>query len=161
MPPGIGHRLHYLMFGWRPRLPVNFYFPTIGGTAAPKREASTKCVNKYVASVQDRLRTALQEVQTQTMAEACWQKWCYDQKIGTVNLKSGDLVLVKVDAFKGKSKIKDRWEEDTWEVVHQITTNVPSYEVTDQCRWSSIFHRHCIRGWHFLVYRHPSCMGQV
>ena len=43
-----------------------------------------------------------------------------DRNIGAVNLKPGDLVLVKADAFKGKRKIKDRWEEETWEAVHQI-----------------------------------------
>ena len=34
------------------------------------REASTRCVDEYVASVWDRLRTALQEVEAQSMAEA-------------------------------------------------------------------------------------------
>ena len=48
-----------------------------------------------------------------------------------MNLKPGDLVLVKADAFKGKRKIKDRLEEDTWEVVHQITRDIPSYKVMD------------------------------
>ena len=100
------------------------------------REASTKHVDVYIASVQDRLRTTLQEVQAQSMAEACQQKWYYDRKIGTVNLKPGNLILVKADAFKGKRKIKDRWEEETWEVVHQIMTDVPSYKVTNQHRRS-------------------------
>ena len=58
-----------------------------------------------------------------------------------VNLKPGDLVLVKADAFKGKRKMKDRWEEDTWEVVHQIMTDIPSYEVMNQCRRSHILHQ--------------------
>ena len=58
-----------------------------------------------------------------------------------MNLKPGDLVLVKADAFKEKRKIKDRWEEDTWEVVHQITTDIPSYEVTDQQGMSCILHQ--------------------
>ena len=43
-----------------------------------------------------------------------------------------DLILVKVDAFMGKRKIKDRWEEYTWEVVHQIMTDIPSYKVMNQ-----------------------------
>ena len=68
-------------------------------------------------------------------------KWYYDRKIGTANLKPGDLVLVKVDAFKGKRKIKDRWEEDTWKVVHQIMTDIPSYEVTNQHGKSPILHQ--------------------
>ena len=86
----------------------------------------------YVASIRDSLRTALWQAQAQLMVEAHRQKRHYDRKIGTVNLKPGNLVLTKVDAWKGKRKIKDRWEEETWEVVHQITTDVPSYEVTNQ-----------------------------
>ena len=80
------------------------------------REASARNVDVYVASVRDQLRSALWEAQAQSTAEACLQKWYYERKIGTVNLKPGDLVLVKVDAWKGKRKIKDRWDEETWEV---------------------------------------------
>ena len=90
----------------------------------------------YIASVRDRLRSTLQEVQAQSTMEACQQKQYYNRKISTVNLKPGDLVLVKADAWKGKRKIKDRWEEETCEVVHQITADVPSYEVSNQHGWS-------------------------
>ena len=58
---------HYLMFGHRPRLSVNFVFPTIGSNEAPTREASTKHVDVYVASIWDRLRTTLWEAQAQLM----------------------------------------------------------------------------------------------
>ena len=108
---------HYLMFGRQPRLPVDFVFPTVGSNEAPMRQASARSVDMYIASVRDRLRSALWEAQAQSTAEACQQKWYYNRKIGAVNLKPGDLVLVKVDAWKGKRKIKDRWEEETWEVV--------------------------------------------
>ena len=104
------------------------------------REASAKHMDVYVASIWDRLRTTLQEAQAQSMAEACRQKWYYDRKIGAVNLKPGDLVLVKADAFKGKRKIKDRWEEETWEVVHQIVRDIPSYEVMNQNKRSQVLH---------------------
>ena len=57
-----------------------------------------------------------------------------------MNLKPGDLVLVKADAFKGKRKNRDMWEEETCKVVCQIATDVLSYEVIDQCRWSCILH---------------------
>ena len=65
------------MFGQSLRLLVNFYFPTIGSTETPMREASAKHVDKYIASIQDRLRTTLQEVQTQS-TEVHQQKWYYD-----------------------------------------------------------------------------------
>ena len=78
---------------------------------------------------------------THLMAEACRQKQYYDRKIGAVNLKPGDLVLVKADAFKGRRKIKDGWEEDTCEVVHQIATDIPSYEVMNQNGKSQVLHQ--------------------
>ena len=105
------------MFGQQPRLLVDFVFPTIGSNKDPMREASARSVDMYAASVRDRLRNALWKVQAQSTVEACQQKWYYDRKIGAVNLKSGNLVLVKADAWKGKRKIKDRWEEEAYEVV--------------------------------------------
>ena len=58
-----------------------------------------------------------------------------------MNLKPGDLVLVKANAFKGKRKIRDRWEEETCDMVCQIVTDVPSYKVMDQHGWSFILHQ--------------------
>ena len=149
---------HYLMFGWWLRLPVNFVFPTIGSNEAPTREASARNVDVYVAFVRDWLRSTLQEVQAQSTAEAHWQKWYYDRKIGAMNLKPGNLVLVKADAWKGKRKIKDRWDEETWEVSWQIAADVPSYEVKNQHRWSWVLHQN----WLLLVVSEvgiPLCMG--
>ena len=96
---------------------MDFVFPTVGSNKAPMRESSTRSVDVYIASVRDRLRSTLWEAQAQSTTEAHRQKCYYDRKIGAVNLKPGNLVLVKVDAWKGKRKIKDRWKEDTWEVI--------------------------------------------
>ena len=74
------------------------------------------------------------------MAEAQRQKWYYDWKIGAIGLKPGNLILVKADAFHGKRKIKDRWEDKPHEVVCQIVTYIPSYEVKDQHGNSHILH---------------------
>ena len=75
-----------------------------------------------------------------------------------MNLKPGDLVLVKADAWEGKRKIKDRWDEETWEVSQQITADVPSYEVTNQHEWSQVLHQN----WLLLITSEvgiPLCMG--
>ena len=47
----MGHRPYYLMFGHRPRLPVNFYFPTFRSSEVPRRGTSAKCVDEYMATV--------------------------------------------------------------------------------------------------------------
>ena len=154
----MGCSLHYLMFGCMSVLPVNFYFPTLRSTEGPRRGTFTRCVNEYVATVRDHLRTALQEAQAQSMVEAQRQKWYYDQKISTVHLKPGDFVLVKADAFQGKRKIKDRWEDKPHEVVLQILTDVCSYEVKDQHRHSCILYHNWLL---FIVSEVgvPLCMG--
>ena len=167
MPPTLcmtRYSPHYLMFRQRPRLPVNFYFPTFRSAEAPTREASAKCVDEYIATVWDRLRPALQEVQAPLTAEAHQQKWYYHWKIGTMNLKPGDLVLVKADAFKGKRKIRDRWEEEIWGGMSDhdrhplLWSDRPMQTVTHPLKPTS---SHCIRCWHSPVYRCPSCMGQM
>ena len=117
----MGYGPHHFMFGCRPRLPVDFYFPTFRSAEVPLRGASAKCVDEYVATVHDQLRAALWEAQAQSTAEAHWPK---DRCMA---LKPGDLVLGKANAFKGKRKIKDSWEDEACQVVHQIVTDIPSY----------------------------------
>ena len=122
------------------KAPSQLLLPTFRSAEVPKRGTSAKCVDKYMATVWDQLRATLWEAQAQSMAEAQLQKQYYDWKIGAMDLKPGNLVLVKPDAFQGKRKIKDRWEDKPYEVVHQIMTDIPSYEVTDQCGQSCVLH---------------------
>ena len=136
----MGYSPHYLMFGHRPRVPDNFYFPTLRSAEVPKRGASGKHVDKYIPTVQDHLKAALQEAQAQSMAEAQRQKQHYNWKICTICLKPGNLILVKTETFQGKRKIMDRWEAKPHKVVCQIMTDVSSYEVKDQKGNSCILH---------------------
>ena len=56
-----GYSPHYLMFGFRPRLLVDFYFPTLRSADVPKRGTSAQHVDEYVATVRDHLKNTLQE----------------------------------------------------------------------------------------------------
>ena len=154
----MGYSPNYLMFGHWPRLPVDFYFTTLRSAEGPRWGTSTRHVDKYVATVRDHLMATFQEAQAQSMAEAQRQKWYYNWKIGAIGLKPGDLILIKADAFQGKRKFKDRWEDKPHEVVHQNVTDIPSYEVKDQQGHSCTLH--C--NWLLLIASEggaPLCMG--
>ena len=59
---------------------------------------------------------------------------------------------------RGKKKIKDRWDEETWEVTWQIAADVPSYEVMNQHGQSWVLHWN----WLLLITSEvgiPLCMG--
>ena len=62
--------------------------------------------------------------------EAQWQKRLYDRKVGAVELRPGDHVLVHLDAFRGqRRKLKNRWGDDLHTVVTRVADRIPAYVV--------------------------------
>ena len=53
----------------------------------------------------------------------------------------GDTVLKKADTFQGKRKVKDRWSKVEYEVICQVTNDVPSYEIKDASGYLQVAHR--------------------
>ena len=60
-----GYSPHCLMFGWRPRLPFDFYFPTFRSMETPMRGTSAKHVDEYVATVHEQLRATFHKALAQ------------------------------------------------------------------------------------------------
>ena len=81
------------MFGWRLRLPVDLLFPTVNN-----REW-TRTIDEYVKALYERLREFLKLAQKSATKEANRQKRLYDRRVGAVELRLGDCVLVCLDAF--------------------------------------------------------------
>ena len=66
--------------------------------------------------------------------EAQRQKWLYDGKVGAVELRPGDHVLVRLDAFRGqRRKLKNRWGDDLHMVVTLMADRIPAYVVKNNC----------------------------
>ena len=89
---------YYLMFGRRPRLPIDLLFPT------RRTQTLTRTIDEYVASLYDRLRKSLVIGQDCAIKEAQRQKRLYNRKVGAVELRPGDNVLVRLDAFRGQRR---------------------------------------------------------
>ena len=117
-----GYSPHFLLFGRRPRIPVDYQFPTIRD---PPHKAK---LEESVADLQKRLKEAFEMARHLTSEEAVKQQCYYDCKAGAVALQPGDVVMVRTDRFVGKCKVKDRWEEGGFIVVKQLD-DCPVYKV--------------------------------
>ena len=90
----------------------------------------TRTIDEYVASLYDCLRESLAIAQDCAAKEAQRQKWLYDHKVGAIELRPGDHVLVRLDAFRGqRRKLKNRWGDDLHMVVTRVADRIPTYIV--------------------------------
>ena len=90
----------------------------------------TRTIDEYIASLYDRLRDSLAIAQDCAVKEAQRQKWLYDRKVGAIELRKGDHVLVRLDAFRGqRRKLKNWWGDDLHTVVTHVADGIPAYVV--------------------------------
>ena len=117
-----GYSPYYLLFGRRPRIPVDYLFPTLHDSPhQTKMELS-------VVAMQKRLKEAFTVARCLTSEEVARQCRYYDRKAGAVALQPGDVVMVHTDGFVGKRKVKDRWEDGGFIVESQLE-DWPVYKV--------------------------------
>ena len=115
---------YFLMFGRRPRLPVDLLFTTV------RQDENSWTTDEYITSLYDKLKLALVLARDTTILEAQRQKRLYNCKAGAVELYPGDKVLVKLDAFRGpRRKLKNRWGDALYTVVKCVADGIPAYEV--------------------------------
>ena len=113
---------YYLLFGRRPRIPVDYLFPTLRDSPhQTKMEVS-------VVAMQKRLKEAFTVARHLTSEEVARQCHYYDRKAGAVALQPGDVVMVCTDGFVGKQKVKDQWEDGGFIVESQLE-DWPVYKV--------------------------------
>ena len=132
-----GYSPYFLMFGHRPRLPVDLLFPTV------RPDENSQTADKYITSLYDKLKLALASARDTALLEAQRQKWLYDRRAGAVELHLGDKVLVKLNAFRGqRRKLKTRWGDALYMVVKRMADGIPAYEVkNDANKKRQVLHR--------------------
>ena len=117
-----GYCPYYLLFGRRPRIPVDYLFPILRDSPhQTKMEVS-------VVAMQKRLKEAFAVAGCLTSEEVAKQCHYYDRKAGAVALQPGDVVMVLTDGFVGKRKVKDRWEDGGFIIESQLE-DWPVYKV--------------------------------
>ena len=105
-------------------LPIDLLFLT------HRTQMLTYTIDEYIASLYDCLRESLAIAQDCAIKEAQRQKRLYDHKVGAVELRPGDHVLVRLDAFRGqRRKLKNWWGDDLLTVVTRVADGIPAYVV--------------------------------
>ena len=105
-----GFSPYYLIYGRQPRLPIDIEY---GVNIAD----SYKDCKSYAAKLEHRLKWAYEAAQRYIDKETQRYKKYYDQTFRCATLRSGDLVLVRVNKFGTDHKIADKWEQEPWEVL--------------------------------------------
>ena len=117
-----GYSPHFLLFGRRPRIPVDYLFPTLRDMPHKSK------LEESVALHQKRLKEAFTMVRQLTSEEAARQQCHYDRRARAITLQPGDVVMVHTDRFVDKCKVKDQWEEGGYVIVNQLE-DWPVYKV--------------------------------
>ena len=135
-----GYSSYYLLFDRRPRIPVDYLFPTLCDSPhQTKMEVS-------VMAMQKRLKEAFAVARCLTSEEAAKQCRYYDRKSGAVALQPGDIVMVHTDGFVGKQKVKDQWKDGGFVVESQLE-DWPVYKV--KCPTTDAWQKHKYRILHW------------
>ena len=117
-----GYSPYFFLFGRKARMLVDYLFPTLRDSPhQTKMEVSA-------VAMQKRLKEAFAVARHLTSQEAAKQRRYYDRKAGAVALQPGDVVMVHINGFVGKQKVKDWWEDGGFIVESQLE-DWPVYKV--------------------------------
>ena len=118
-----GFSPYYLMFGRKPRMPVDLYFPTNPESERPQK------VCDYVLTLERKLKAAIELARSHARSEAMRQKKYYDRTANASRLENGDRVLISLAAFRGKRKTLNRWCGKAYEVLGPILPDSDVYKI--------------------------------
>lgn len=117
---------HELMFGRKPKLPIDSLFDT------PVQDNSSKTTKEYIKDLKKRMKNAQDIANKMTEKARIKMKSQYDKKAKAVKINIGDKVLVKILKFEGKHKIEDKYENTIYTVIGQPNENIPVFDVKSE-----------------------------
>lgn len=130
-----GFAPYTLMFGRRPRLPVDVVFGLIN--------QEERCsYNKYVQSLKEKLQQSFELASNLANKAQQKQKKYYDLKARAAVLEKGDRVLVKAVYFEGKHKLADKWESEPYVIVNRPNDEIPVYDLRKESGQGSLRRLH-------------------
>ena len=121
-----GFSPHFLMFGREAKLPIDLVFQEVG-----IETGEVQSHEKFAKEWEDSMKKAYEIAKSNIRKSAGYNKRYYDRKARTVEIKVGDLVLVRnlrERGGRGTGKLRNYWEEKIFKVT-EVKENVPVYTV--------------------------------
>lgn len=118
-----------LMFGRKPKLPIDSMFES-----AMEEPNNTE----YLQDLKRRLQLSKYIVSKHLESARKKQKLHFDKKAKACKIEVGDTVLVK---HKGKHKIADKFEEETYKEIEQLNHQIPVFKVKSDSGNVRVLHR--------------------
>uniref|UniRef100_A0A3B1IZP3 Gypsy retrotransposon integrase-like protein 1 n=1 Tax=Astyanax mexicanus TaxID=7994 RepID=A0A3B1IZP3_ASTMX len=140
-----GFTPYELMFGRRPRLPIDLIFDIFPG------QPEGKSHSQYVKHLKMRLEESYKLAMGNTTKMAEKNKTRFDKRVVESTLEEGDRVLVRNVKLRGKHKLADRWEP-TVHVIVKRAGELPVYTVRPENQKGQLrtLHRDLLRPCNFL-----------
>ena len=112
----------FLMFGRHPRLAID---AVLGIGSSEERKSH----QDYVDKLKDRLAYAYKKAGEDAKIKEQKYKHYYDQNVRSSDLEPGDRGLLRKVGIKGKHKLADIWDSETYLVLRKPMPDVPVYVV--------------------------------
>ena len=127
-----GYPPFFLMFGRHPHTAVDASL----GLNSPDESISSRA--HYATKLKERLDFAYKAAARESNKSGQRNTSNYDLKVRNSVLNIGDRVLICKVGFRGKYKLADRWDRDSYVVIDMPDINIPVYHVQkefgDGCR---------------------------
>ena len=122
-----GYSPFFLLYGREPKLPIDAVFNDVQESQELKNKTHSQFVQEWESAMKEAHQIAQQNID-----KLCeYNKRHYDEKAKAVEIKVGDLVLVRnMREREGKAKMRSYWEENLFKVT-EIKENVPVYTITN------------------------------
>ena len=115
----------FLLYGREPKLPIDGVFQEVRECQDLKKKSFDQFVKEWESSMKEAHDIARQNIEK----IADYNKRHYDKTAKAVEIKVGDLVLVRnMRQREGKVKMRSYWEESLF-TVKEIKENVPVYTI--------------------------------
>ena len=118
-----GYSPFFLMFGRHPRLAVDARL----GLSSPDEPISSRA--HYATKLKKRLDFAYKAAARESDKTGQKNKSHYDLGVRNSILDTGDRVLIRKVGLRGKHKLADRWDKDSYIVLDKPDSNIPVYKV--------------------------------